>query len=488
MRHIPNEVLDRIIEASHDEAALVSLSCTSKRLRVRVSHRQKLWRGRFEQQFPQRDDKEREWLCQYKRTYQAKTYVSNAAEGLPSQPDDSPLDWFDAYCKRRATEYRWRHGQYAVNRLVDVADACPRGVRLQSIPYAPRRSSPDKAVVASQWQLISQVQPTWLLESLCWDGIDVENREIWDMWRSDDYLVIQTMNTSNHSVRRNALHVWHFAALDVPPQTIRTKSGWIHDVSVREHWLIYRWEPSTLFKQHFICVYNLAKGSYCSDARDDLAYCILRTTADSVYIAWIESDRDSYSYIAVTYNMWRIAPGQAAPFQWQSSKKTEMSDGASTITPRRIDDNRFIMSANYDFEPNPGLPPPLVLVELVDGKTGTVMEEKWSRTMRISRLQPIGSRNLLMVEQGRKTVLLSLSDGSVVHRMHYVHLDCWRISGLYPLNDQWAKMADDETWADPKTDVSLSVHNATQVFLPTAILYGTNGALTVVDYMGYSRR
>ncbi|RKP06602.1 hypothetical protein THASP1DRAFT_31588 [Thamnocephalis sphaerospora] len=484
MRYIPDEVFDRIIEASDDEATLVAVSCTSRRLRIRVANRHKLWRERFERDFPQHDDKEQEWLRLYKRTYETEAYTSGIASVLPLPQSESPLDWFSAYCKRRATEYRWRHGQFMVHRLVDAADAYPCGVRIQNIPHARARSPLRSAVVASQWRLKDQKHPVWLLEELCWDGVDVECMEIWEERHSDDYLVIQAREKTTYCY---SLYIWHFAELYRAPRVINTDKGWVRDVKVCGDWLIYRWMVSSDSRQNVICVYDLAKGSYCSDVRDNLFYCILRTTADSVYIAWIECDKDRHSYIVVTYNMWCIAPGQAAPVRWQSARKTNMNDGTGTIMPQRIDDNRFIIFANCDFEPDPDAPPPLVLVELVDDETGTIMEEKWSRNMRISRLQTIGSRNLLMVMQGRDMVLLNLADGSIVHHSNRTHLDCWRLSGLYPLDDQWTRMDKDETWSDPKTDAALNVQvGATQAHSPTALFYGKNGTFTILDYMGHS--
>ncbi|RKP04949.1 hypothetical protein THASP1DRAFT_33228 [Thamnocephalis sphaerospora] len=189
MRHIPDEVLDRIIEACDDEHALVSLSFVSKQLRIRVASQQETWHARFELHFTQRDHNEQKWLHQYRRESQARARLNGAASKMPGLRKDPYIDWFGAYCKRRAIEYRWRQGQYVAHRL-DIASTHPCGIRLQSIPHTSKRSPASKACVASQWLRAPQQQPEWFLEQLNWGDTGMEHTEIQEAWFSlFEYLV-----------------------------------------------------------------------------------------------------------------------------------------------------------------------------------------------------------------------------------------------------------------------------------------------------------
>ncbi|RKP05295.1 hypothetical protein THASP1DRAFT_32870 [Thamnocephalis sphaerospora] len=469
MNRMPKEIFDRIVKAM-DETTLAALSCTSQQWRARISRRQKWWRERFEQQFPQSDDNEWRWLCQYKRAHFGRAHNSNYAGKLPDAPQKPQLDWFAVYCSRRAAEYRWRHGQCMVSQSGGVSGTRPHGIRLQSIPLITPGSHLNRAVVASQWMLSSQQQSVWLLERLCWDGVSAGCLKIWERLCLDEHLVVQTYDASDH--RSRSLHIWRFDALNKPPRTI-VASKRVREVHAHRHWLIGRYElpsASAMF------AYNFANGAYCSDVLDGSPYgCIQRVTASDVLAVYVEYRHQS-GPVTVSYKLWRIAPSQPVPFQCKAAGSTRMSK-IGYIRPLRVDDNRFIVHAEKCNKQEPKSPPTLALLAIVYGVKSTSLTEIWTRSIKFRRVQPISSRNLLLVDE---QTLLSLVDGSQVHR---VHLECWRLSGLYPLENQWTKMTEESTWHDPKNNPTLNIlEGARQAVSSTAILYSSDGSLTLLDY------
>ncbi|RKP06332.1 hypothetical protein THASP1DRAFT_31845 [Thamnocephalis sphaerospora] len=92
------------------------------------------------------------------------------------------------------------------------------------------------------------------------------------------------------------------------------------------------------------------------------------------------------------------------------------------------------------------MPPNITLMEITESNTGMTMKEKWSLAQELTDIKPIVSRDLLLVILSYKDHrLLNMSDGTLVHDISIVALDCWSRSGLYPLRSQWANMNEDST-------------------------------------------
>ncbi|RKP10024.1 hypothetical protein THASP1DRAFT_28208 [Thamnocephalis sphaerospora] len=481
MRYIPNEVLDCIIEVS-DEAALAALSCTSRQWRARVSCRQKWWRKRFEHQFLQSDDKESRWLRQYRRACTNRADLCSIADELQSVGDDDRLDWFGVYCNRRATEYRWRHEQYTKHRLSRTTDVRPAGLRLQSIPYVPKGSAPGDAVVASQWLLASQ-HSTWILEQLCWGDIEVEHMEIRKNWRSDEYLVVET---SDKLDGRFFLYSWRLAALHKPPRAILADgSKRICGVDIRGSWLALVCKQSA---RYAVLVYDLAKDSHCSDSSGSKVHaCILHATANNVLVMWAEHTKHTSGPATVSYQLWQITSNQAAPFQCQAVGKRDMSTGRYGVKPQRICDDLAILWSFGTGEPDPMSPPNLILLSIVASGTSMSLTEKWSCNAKIKRIRPLVAQNLLAVQQLDDAVmLLSLADGSKVHRTHIAR---WYLSGLYPLENQRVSATEKTDQQDPEEVAALGPHeDVEQVPSPTALLYYNGHTAIVFDYTNHPRQ
>ncbi|RKP07282.1 hypothetical protein THASP1DRAFT_24541 [Thamnocephalis sphaerospora] len=431
MKRIPEELLDHIFGFLND-AELFVLACTSWQWRDRVSRRQTLWRRRFKRQFPQHDDNEREWLCQYRRALAASMYVEGAtSEPLDTHADIS-LDWFDAYGKRRTTEYRWRSGEHTI---------------------------------------------AWHLERLNWSDTNSKGQKAWRKWHLHEYLVIGTTYEIQH---RNYLYVWRLDALYKPPCTIDDRGRWIQDADARGDWLIVQCKSSGV---NTLLVYNLVDNTCCADITEDFVQCcILRCTADSLHVAWIKYDFSNHGPVTVTYRLQHIVLGQEASLWRQVDGSVEMHlSPYESIHLQRVDDNRLAIWTNC----RDALIPDLALLEVTDDTTKLSLKIKWSHAVAALELRPIVSRGLLGVRHEQNAwKMLSLGDGSEVHLSQ---LDCWRSSGLYPLESQWLGVLKNATWRNPKASAALGMHNWTsQTSTPTASLYNDSGKFTIVDYTAHA--
>ncbi|RKP07463.1 hypothetical protein THASP1DRAFT_30716 [Thamnocephalis sphaerospora] len=189
MNRVPVEVVVHIILSSDDDASLVALSCTSKWLRACVSSQQALWRERFSRNFPQHNHAELGWLSVYMRSQMAaKLYASAGKSNMKPSGYGTGMDWFHAYCMRCATEFRWRHGHYKVYKANQLYSGSVEGIRLQSIPMM--FMQPHSSFVISQWVEKQQRTPKWIVEYMCWDGVDTEAARCSKVLSSDCHLIV----------------------------------------------------------------------------------------------------------------------------------------------------------------------------------------------------------------------------------------------------------------------------------------------------------
>ncbi|RKP07779.1 hypothetical protein THASP1DRAFT_30415 [Thamnocephalis sphaerospora] len=483
MNQAPGDILDCIVEVLDDEAALLLLSWTCVQWRTRITCRQSLWRRRFEQQFPQWDEKERMWLCQYKRANQTTTASAvSCARASQSGRHDAHVNWFDAYCSRRAIEYRWRHGQYVVHRPAIVTGASSRGIRLQSIPLVPLYRSSQSVLVATQWLTESQQPPIWRLERPCWGGVKTERTHIMMAWWSDEYLIVFILDKP---YLRYILYIWRFTALHEVPRVVDISNRYIIDAKIYGHWFVGQYGETT---QKVAFAYHLSENAwYHSGLGSKFKDCTLHITTDGMRIIRAEYDWAPLGGVLVTLMQQQVVYSSEASSPWRLAGTVSMSSG-NPIKSLHIDDSRLILWAEYIANPTPDTLPTLVLFELTDGATDAPLKEAWARAVHIRSIQPIVSRNLVLIEQyhDRTTALLSLDDGA---QIHCVHLDCWRVSGLYPPQAGWAKMAKDVVWPGSDQDTLVDASTITKrVSSPTAILYSQGDIITVFDYSNCAHR
>ncbi|RKP08418.1 hypothetical protein THASP1DRAFT_29776 [Thamnocephalis sphaerospora] len=491
MEYIPEELFSRIFEAL-DETSLVVLSCVSKKCRVRISCRQAWWRKRFEQHFPHQDKWELEWLQQQMRANSIKAHASSASNKKAKTCNGMQPDWFAAYCMRRATEYRWRHGQYTTHRLTNAAITRPRGIRLRSSLLSPDGSSARSAMVVSQWVCLPQQQPAWVLERLCWGDIAVEHINVRDSWSGEHIIILGShLHSDGSYTDLHSLYAWHSAALHKPPRVI-VAGQFIMNISAQGTWILCQYAASKTSRQYTTYIYNLASGLCCSDSLAPVTSCrILSTTHNSAHIVQLYYSKRHFDSTIVTYTLWEAIPGRAASFNWKATGKVEMfKTKQSPVRTERIDDSRFLLWTDCEegedevyAEIAPEETASLVLLQVANNAAGISLEEKWSSNIKVAKVWPIVSRNLLLVDyKDKSNVLLSLEGGTVVHRLS---LPCWYYSHLYPLEAQWEAMAKHTMWKAPSVNQSKSSGLKT---LTNAIIYGKSNSFTVIDYADYVPR
>ncbi|RKP07399.1 hypothetical protein THASP1DRAFT_30780 [Thamnocephalis sphaerospora] len=483
MERTPEEVLGHITGYLND-VSLLALSHTSRRWRTRINGRQILWRRRFELHFSQKDDNEREWLRQYKLVHAAKATVGNASRELDNPHSEPLFNWFDAYCQRCTAEYCWRHGLYNEHQFTDVADTRLHGTRLQSIPCVLRESAPADSVVASQWLLERRLKPVWILERPCWDGVDVDCLKIQQEWHSAEYLIIWTENTATRN--RCSLYAWHLDSLDAPPRTIIADIPLIN-ADVRDNWLIGGYNSREEGNQCTLFVANLAEGSYCSKLLSDFRHsCILRATEDSVHIVCVNYGFVIQGPITLTCEVWQVAPNQSILFQCQVTENiTVYRSFISSIRLVRVDDDRLTIFTNYFDSDEHTSVPTLVLAKTASNTASVSLKEEWGRAVGITHVKPIVSRNLLGTGLKGYWSLLNLSDGTEVHRLYS---DCWRTSGLYPLEKHWERIDDDEAWPNPDDSPLGEYIYCQQKASPTAIFRNGTDIISIGGYAEHARK
>ncbi|RKP07920.1 hypothetical protein THASP1DRAFT_30257 [Thamnocephalis sphaerospora] len=451
MNRVPAEIVYRIVYLSDDEAALVALATTSRWLYACVAAQRKLWRLRFERDFPKEDENELRWLRLYARTHLA--HLLSAEEQQETLlPTDELLDWFRAYCSRCATEYRWRRGLHTAHQFKQATDMCVGGIRLQSIINTSRAARGIRVI--SQRALAPQQRPVWIAEQPCWDGVDTDGMLVTDYRYSDEYLIIAIEPPSMSVGSTNAtLYSWHLNALHLPPRLIM--SNFMGTISLYKNWLVIRKHFMNDSIPSITLMFDLAKHTARPGILEGGAnhIHIQKATEDSVCLLWRDKIKAEISHATISWRLWDFTPDRAPPAQCPTVCETQFYAADAYLETCRIDDSRFVIfnSASKSYSVDT-MPPTIALMEITEANTGATMKEKWSITLNLVDIEPIVSRDMLLVTLSHKGhKLLNLSDGSLVHDISIAALSCWSESGLYPLRSRWASMDEDKTLEQPRS-------------------------------------
>ncbi|RKP07447.1 hypothetical protein THASP1DRAFT_30729 [Thamnocephalis sphaerospora] len=451
MNRVPAEIVYRIVYVSDDEAALVALAATSRWLYACVAAQRKLWRLRFERDFPKQDENEQRWLRHYARSHLAHLLFAEEQQEVLLQTDEL-LDWFHAYCSRRATEYRWRRELYTVRLCKQANGIHAGGIRLQSIIDF-SRGAQDICVV-SQRILAPQQQPVWIAEQLCWDGVEAENMLVTEEHYSDEYLVVaveaRSMTMSVGSTNAS-LYVWHLNALHLPPRLIMRKL--MGSISLYKNWLVVRKHFMSGDASSITLVFDLAKHTARPGIIEGGAskLHIQQVTEDSIRLLWRDKIKAEASHAMISWRLWDFTPDRAPPTHCPTIYKAQFYASDSRLETCRVDDSRFAMFSRTSWNRSADTTlPTIALMEIMESDTGATIKEKWSTAQELKNIKPIVSRGMLLVAlypDGH--MLLNLSDGSLVHNISIATLVCWSESGLYPLRNQWTNMDENSTQKQP---------------------------------------
>ncbi|RKP08619.1 hypothetical protein THASP1DRAFT_29586 [Thamnocephalis sphaerospora] len=485
MNRVPAEIVYRIVYLSDDEAALVALATTSRWLYACVAAQRKLWRLRFERDFPKQDENELRWLRHYARTHLAHLlFAEEQQETL--LPTDELLDWFHAYCSRRATEYRWRHGLYKEYQPEQATGTHIGGIRLQSLFSSGR--SIQRSFVTSKRILSPQQSPVWITEQLCWGDVDTDSIYIGTHQLSDEYLVIATMpNSTGISVGLSSadLYVWHLDALHLPPRLI--VSQLVGHYQLCKNWLIIR-------KRYFYgnirsntLVFDLTKHTFCPDVieKGSDSLHVQQATTKSIYLLWTDEAKLVKDSTAILFRLWKFTPDIAPPLQCLMNYEVVVHAKGVLPVTYRVDDNRLVLFysrnvASIAEASNPNL----MLMEVLESESGVSMKEKWSLALDMDDVYAIVSRDLLAVRLSYTSYkLLNLDDGSLFRNIPASGLYPWCLNNLYPLRNQWASMTQDAMWSNPKNNQAYNFgSNSRQLTSTNAMLILDTKAATVFDF------
>ncbi|KAI9594321.1 hypothetical protein BDF19DRAFT_466519 [Syncephalis fuscata] len=200
MQHIPVPVVERLAVFADDKSLVLFASC-SQWLWQCVGIQQRVWRQRYIQHYTFKDDDEVQWLSWYVRTLRvsgALAVTSNTAIDV-TQLNDHDINWFRAFCHRRATSANWlRDKPYPIYDIVEDTSDSDQVIVLQRISNNSR--------ILGECGVIEQCQPIgkpkhqqfWRLRKVCCDGFDpAVNVE--QFLVSDKFVVIVIKKTNKAS-------------------------------------------------------------------------------------------------------------------------------------------------------------------------------------------------------------------------------------------------------------------------------------------------
>ncbi|RKP10844.1 hypothetical protein THASP1DRAFT_27383 [Thamnocephalis sphaerospora] len=485
MNRVPAEIVYRIVYLSDDEAGLVALAATSRWLYACVAAQRKLWRLRFERDFPKQDKNEQHWLQLCARTHLADRLFAQEQQEVLLQTDEL-LDWFRVYCSRRATEYRWRHGLYTVRQAKQADGTCVGGIRLQSIITAKR--TVEDLYVLSQRILAPQQQPVWIFEQPCWDGVDTDCTYITEHRLSNDYLVVAVEPPALIPTIKSAeatLYAWHLDALHLPPRLIM--SDFAGSISLHKNWLVAHNHFANDSIPGITFVFELDKHTSRPGIIEggSRKLQVQQATSDSVRILCRDKISAEESHAMVSWQLWDFTPDRAPPTQCLAAYEAPFYAADFFLATCRIDDSRFIVY-NFDAarQPTDTMPPTIALMTITESSAGVAIKETWSLAQELNDIELIVSRNMILLSlPPNHHKLLNLSDGSLVHDIPLATLDFWSESGLYPVRSQWANMTEKDAQkhlhGDPTFAFAGSVSWSTS---PNAKVLFTSDPPAVADY------
>ncbi|KAI9592503.1 hypothetical protein BDF19DRAFT_498505 [Syncephalis fuscata] len=174
MDHIPIVVIGRVAVFA-DNDTLVLLSCCSKWLRYCVRQHNNLWYQRYKLDYNLAEGNEIKWLAWYVKTVRASKLLAPQAKKTvnTAQLNSQHIEWFYAFCYRRATDANWlKDTPYPVKDVVEKEPDNTRSIVLQRIEHY--HIDPQKCFIVEQCQPIGEASNKrfWRLCRLFSDDVD----------------------------------------------------------------------------------------------------------------------------------------------------------------------------------------------------------------------------------------------------------------------------------------------------------------------------
>ncbi|RKP08582.1 hypothetical protein THASP1DRAFT_29609 [Thamnocephalis sphaerospora] len=342
--------------------------------------------------------------------------------------------------------------------------------------------------IVSQWIQAPQQQPVWIIEQPCLGGADADDTLVTEYQLSEEYLIavvhVYSVAMSVGPID-GTLYAWHLSALHLPPRLIMSK--YTGTISLYKNWLVVQKDFANGNTPSITFVFDLAKHTSRPGILEIQANKrqIQSATEDSIRLLWGDEIRRKASNAMISWQLWDFAPDRAPPTQCSAICETEFYTDDNSLRSCRIDDSSFVVFSRTSWKDSADTTPPTIaLMELTESNTGVTMKERWSIAQELKDIRPIVSQNMLLVElphNGHR--LLNLNDGTLIHGVPIVALNCWLRSDLYPLRRQWAdiiKHIPPEQFKDQCKPFCDSVEASSKS--PNATLRLANGIPIVVDF------
>ncbi|RKP07408.1 hypothetical protein THASP1DRAFT_24439 [Thamnocephalis sphaerospora] len=415
-----------------DDAALVLLAATCRRLRQVVAADQKLWRVRFQRRFPLHDDYELRWFrmhFQVRRIASGHLRHSLQLPGLPAERLPRWFDWFDAFCHRLATQFRWRRADYAAYLPAPVKAGQPPGTRLQSIGGL--HDFRKRSVVVSQRVIDPSQRPKWQTERPRWHGINRRRYDVDDVQMSANYLLV-TLSPKGKRIVDKMLCVWHLDALSKPPHCV--SSNFCGRVAVFDGWLLLKNQlPAPMAPLHNVRLYDLARRHFCpggleclvgdthiqrlGPSRIDLLHTKVETSGDHARIVW---------------RQWDFPTMDTAAIRCLSHSSIDMPGGLPQyFSTRRVDDHRALLARNSTGLSMRRIHRDLCTLAMLTadateyGEASASMGITWKITVLFENLRCIVAQNIICLQTQHFIVLLRLSTGVRLTDIPIISLGKW---------------------------------------------------------------
>jgi hypothetical protein len=451
------DIILHIIDHIDQVKDLVNLANTCHYLRVCVIFKNTRWKHQYEIDFSLQDSSEQRWL-----------YIISSSM--------NKIQWFTAYCKRRAIEYRWRHGKYQIH--IPSEGHLSNGIRLQSIPSDPR--SLEDFMIATQY-LCDHGKTKWFIERPYWGNIPLKDAAINYVQYSNQYLFISITYPKLYGIGHHTpsdLYIWRWNQLDRQPQCMIKHV--IGQFNHYHHWLTTQHIKD---QQIYTQIYHLDHQQVKMIIHGGInALHIQSCTDNMIRVIWKDRKIGSARIREIDWRIWEYQTTYIEP-KCLASGQVQLNHLVRNTELIRVNNERFMIAGMVYSDPTSlqDVLPNLIMMSIQ--KTNQV-DIIWSIAIHASKFRPILSQQLLIAESRMGYQLLNLENGHQLYHITTPLLSCWSLSGLYPIRSQWEDLIKYEYWKNPIDDAKderISINSIT-TYSCNAILYVTDGQPIIVDY------
>ncbi|KAI8050580.1 hypothetical protein BDF22DRAFT_695692 [Syncephalis plumigaleata] len=430
MVSIPVLVVERIVLFG-DSASLVQLATCSRWLWHNIGNQQLAWRQRYQQRYSFDDDEEVKWMSWYLKAIRLdkkQSSYNNSRERF-IRLDSLRVNWFRAFCCRRATEARWlSDSPLPLERIRGPLNLCNTNiVVLQRMPY--HRRTLYQCGIIEQCQRINDPRELrfWRLRNLVHPRLNPDTT-IEQFMLSDRYIVLVRGKLNNPRDRisePNNIFVWSVRWRDNTPRYYAFPCN--RKACVRGRWMtITHAYGNPPFPETSTRVFDLATGRMCSGVIIGFGSesHLQRVTEDAALVFHTSVEESGDSSI-IKWSVWRFSVHQLedSPRKlMQGSLTIEQLTGKETITTRLDDDRVLVCNTSIHRLKNPKwiMNREPIDLALISTRTRHMNGEEelqsdcrpvWSRYIQVASARPFISSDRLVVMANETWMVYQLSAG-----------------------------------------------------------------------------